>query len=84
MHIIPKVEDEKSCRELAEMLKVAGFSTVGLTLPTGLLHERVAFLRHVFLEAGIDTAIRRPEVALTTTSESADSGRVQGFTGRSL
>ena len=40
------------------MLKVAGFSTVGLTLPTGLLHERVAFLRHVFVEAGIDTAIR--------------------------
>jgi RNase P/RNase MRP subunit p30 len=58
LHVIPRVEDEKSCKELAQMLRLAGYSTIGLTLPTGLFQGRVASLRHVFLEAGLETALR--------------------------
>jgi RNase P/RNase MRP subunit p30 len=47
------------------MLKLAGYSVVGLTLPTGLFQERVSFLRRVFLEAGLETALR---IDLTSTS----------------
>lgn len=43
---------------VAEMLRLAGYSTIGLTVPTGLLQERVSSLRRTFREAGIETALR--------------------------
>jgi len=58
LHVLPRVEDEKSCRQMADLLRLAGYSTIGLTIPTGLLRERISFLRHIFQEAGIETALR--------------------------
>ncbi len=43
---------------MAELLRLAGYSTVALTVPTGLLHERVSFLRRIFQQVGIETALR--------------------------
>jgi RNase P/RNase MRP subunit p30 len=43
---------------MAELLRLAGYSTVGLTIPTGLLRERIVFLKRVFQEGGIDAALR--------------------------
>jgi RNase P/RNase MRP subunit p30 len=58
LHVIPRVEDEISCKELAKMLQLSTYSAIGLTVPTGLLQDRVARLRRVFLEAGMEAALR--------------------------
>lgn len=43
---------------MAQILKTAGYSTVGLTIPTGLLPERVNSIRQTFQDQGIATALR--------------------------
>jgi RNase P/RNase MRP subunit p30 len=43
---------------MAELLRLAGYSTVGLTIPTGLMREKVTSLRNIFKEAGLETALR--------------------------
>ncbi len=43
---------------MADLLKLAGYSTIGLTIPTGLMKERIAFLKNIFREAGIEAALR--------------------------
>ena len=43
---------------MVETLRLAGYSLVGLTVPTGLLRERVSFLRRTFQQVGIETALR--------------------------
>jgi RNase P/RNase MRP subunit p30 len=43
---------------MAQTLKTAGYSTVGLTIPTGLLPERVKSMRQTFQGQGIATALR--------------------------
>lgn len=58
LHVLPRPEDEKACRNMAELLSLAGYSAVGLTFPTGLMQERVLRLRRVFQESGIDSASR--------------------------
>jgi RNase P/RNase MRP subunit p30 len=43
---------------MAQILKTAGYSTAGLTLPTGLLPERANSIRQTFQDQGIETALR--------------------------
>ena len=43
---------------MAQILKTAGYSTAGLTLPTGLLPERANSIRQTFKDQGIETALR--------------------------
>lgn len=43
---------------MADLLKLAGYSTIGLTIPTGLMKERIAFLKNIFKEASIEAALR--------------------------
>ncbi len=58
LHVCPKVDDEISSRRMAELLHIAGYSIVGLTLPTGLLRDRVAALKRIFADEGVDTVSR--------------------------
>jgi len=58
LHVIPQVEDQNSCERMAELLNTAGYSTIGLTVPTGLLNERVKSLQNLFQQHGVDTALR--------------------------
>jgi len=58
LHVIPRVEDRRSCEQMAELLKTARYSTIGLTVPTGLLNDHVKSLRLVFEQHGVDTALR--------------------------
>jgi RNase P/RNase MRP subunit p30 len=43
---------------MAQILKTAGCSAVGLTIPTGLLPQRVNSIRQTFQDQGIATALR--------------------------
>jgi len=43
---------------MAQTMKTAGYSAVGLTIPTGLLPERVKAIRQTFQDHGIATALR--------------------------
>jgi RNase P/RNase MRP subunit p30 len=43
---------------MGELLGVAGYSTIGLTVPTGLLQDRTDSLRREFDLSGIDTVMR--------------------------
>jgi RNase P/RNase MRP subunit p30 len=50
---------------MAELLKIAGYSTIGLTIPAGLMKDRVRILNGIFSSAGIEVALR---VDLAATS----------------
>jgi RNase P/RNase MRP subunit p30 len=39
-------------------MRLAGYSTAALTFPPGLMRDRVALVRSIFHEAGIETALR--------------------------
>jgi len=56
--VLPRVEDEKSSRRLAEVLTLAGYTDVGLTIPTGLMRDRVKQLSRIFREQGVEPATR--------------------------
>ena len=43
---------------MGQILRTAGYSAVALTIPTGLLPERVSSIRQIFQDQGIDTALR--------------------------
>ena len=58
LHILPHPEDPNLSQRIAKTLRIAGFSTVGLTIPTGLFHDRVAALRNVFRDNDMDVALR--------------------------
>jgi RNase P/RNase MRP subunit p30 len=58
LHVLPKVDDEKSSAKMAELLRSAGYSAVGLTIPTGLMRERLASLRMLFEHEGLETFLR--------------------------
>ena len=58
LHIIPKVDDAESCERMADLLSKVHYSTIGLTVPTGLLRERVSSLRCLFEQHGLGTALR--------------------------
>lgn len=59
------MEDESSCKQMAERIRIAGYSTIGLTFPTGLMRDRIVLLKTVFEEAGLETALR---IDLTASS----------------
>lgn len=56
--MLPRVDDEKSSRKMAELLRLAGYSAVALTVPTGLLRDRLSALRRLFEDEGIQTILR--------------------------
>ena len=58
LHILPHADDMQSCQRIAKTLSLAGYSTAGTSLPTGLLRERVADLRKVFADNGVETVLR--------------------------
>ena len=58
LHIIPKIEDESSCRRMAELLALSGYQAVGLTVPTGLLRDKLKDLRECFQDSGIEVLLR--------------------------
>ena len=58
LHVAPRLDDDKECRRMAELLRIAGYSQVGLTIPSGLLRERIRLLKDIFHEIGIDVALR--------------------------
>lgn len=56
--MLPRVEDENSTRRLAQVLTLAGYTDVGLTIPTGLMRDRVKQLSRIFREQGVEPATR--------------------------
>ena len=58
LHIHPPAEDRQSCQRMAELLSAVHYSTIGLTIPTGLMHDRVKPLQRVFEQYGVSTAPR--------------------------
>ncbi len=76
LHIVPRVEDEMSCKRLAEVLEVAGYTAIGFSVPTGLMQERIRDLRRIFERNGIETALR---VDLTATSRRELLGLLKRF-----
>ena len=58
LHIVPPVEDTQSCEQMARLLRLARYSMIGLTVPTGLLRDRIKLTRNIFDQQGVDTALR--------------------------
>ena len=58
LHVLPHADDIASCQKIAQTLSMAGYSTIGVTLPTGLFRDRVASLRQVFSDRGVETVLR--------------------------
>ena len=58
LHVIPRIEDEDSWRHTAQLLGIAGYSAVALTVPTGLMDDRLRSLRRSFADAGLEVFLR--------------------------
>jgi len=58
LHVIPRPEDTQSCERMADLLSEAHYRTVGLTVATGLLNERIRAVRRIFEDRGLDTVLR--------------------------
>jgi len=58
LHILPHPENLPMCQKIAETLSVAGYCTIGLTVPTGLFRDKVTSLRQVFLDNGLEVVLR--------------------------
>jgi ribonuclease P/MRP protein subunit RPP1 len=58
LHIIPRVDDEPSCTRTAQLLALSGYNAVGLTVPTGLLRDRLDILRDCFQDSGVEVFLR--------------------------
>jgi RNase P/RNase MRP subunit p30 len=43
---------------MAKLIRIAGYFAVGLTIPTGLMRDRIRFVKTVFEEAGLEIALR--------------------------
>jgi RNase P/RNase MRP subunit p30 len=55
---MPRLEDDGSWPSMAQLLSVAGYSAIGLTVPTGLMNDRLQSLRHSFQDAGLEVFTR--------------------------
>lgn len=58
LHVIPPPEDAQSWERMADLLSTADYETVGLTVTTGLLTDRVTSMRRIFEEHGVSTVLR--------------------------
>lgn len=58
LHVLPRVDDEISCRKTAELLKLAGYSIAALTMPTGLMHDKVDSIHRLFEDESIEVVSR--------------------------
>jgi len=58
LHVIPRPEDTESCERMADLLSTARYATVGLTVATGLLNERIRSMRRIFEEHDVNTVLR--------------------------
>ena len=58
LHVIPRVDDEISCRQTGQLLRDAGYGAVALTVPTGVMKERLRLLRSMFLDSNIEVFFR--------------------------
>jgi len=58
LHIIPRIDDESSYTMTAQLLSVSGYNAVGLTIPTGLLRDKLDILRTRFQESGVEVFLR--------------------------
>ena len=50
---------------MARLIRIAGYSAIGLTIPTGLMRDRIELVKTVFKDAGLETALR---IDLTASS----------------
>ena len=55
---MPRVDEENLSKRMAELLRYSGYSTVALTVPTGLLRDRLLSLRRLFEHEGLETLLR--------------------------
>jgi hypothetical protein len=58
LHILPPVDDRQSCGQMAELLRTVHYSDVALTLPTGLLRDRVKSVRQAFEQHNLKAYLR--------------------------
>jgi len=58
LHVIPRIDDEIACRQTAQLLHDAGYGAVALTVPTGVMKERLQSLRTIFLESNVEVFFR--------------------------
>ena len=58
LHVFPRVDDMESVRKMAELLRIVGYSEVALSVPTGLMPDRISQLRRLFEEENVQTATR--------------------------
>jgi RNase P/RNase MRP subunit p30 len=56
--VVPRVEEETAWIRIAELIRFAGYSAVGLAVPTGLMRDKIAVLKAAFETAGLETALR--------------------------
>ena len=58
LHIIPKIDDEASYEQMAQLLALSGYHAVGVTVPTGLMRDRLEAVRDRFRASGLDIFLR--------------------------
>jgi len=58
LHVVPQVDNKESCGRLAELLTQVHYSSIGLTVPTGLLTDRVRSLQGIFEAHALETSLR--------------------------
>ena len=68
LHIHPQAEDKRSCERMAELLSAVHYSTIGLSIPTGLPNDRIKPLRLVFEQYGVNT-VSRVDLSPTSRTE---------------
>ena len=58
LHVMPRPDDVQSYGKTAELLRMAGFKAVGLTVPTGLMSNQIHDIHQTFVEAGLEVFTR--------------------------
>jgi RNase P/RNase MRP subunit p30 len=58
LHVIPKVDDLQSSKRMAESLRMAGYRSAAITIPTAILNEYSKAFAQCFAKAGLETASR--------------------------
>ena len=58
LHVIPKVDDKSSCTHTAQLLASSGYKAIGLTVPTGLMKDRLDTVHDCFHDSGVEVFLR--------------------------